>query len=133
MMDAENFPLVLIVDDDPDYLFQTKFSLQKAGYKTITAETMMEAEGIIEREPLQLAIFDLMMERDDAGFILSYHAKKKHPNMPVILLTAVTAETGRQFGSIIDGSNDWIKADLYLEKGLHPDELLSHIKSLLNH
>jgi len=132
MMDGEIFSLILIVDDDPDYLFQTEFSLQKAGFKTITAETMMEAEDIIERESLQLAIFDLMMERDDAGFILAYHAKKKHPEMPVILLTAVTAETGRQFGSNNDGANDWIKADLYLEKGLHPDQLISHIKSLLN-
>jgi two-component system, OmpR family, response regulator len=132
MMNEEKFPLILIVDDDPDYLFQTKFSLQKAGYKILTAETMIEAEDIIEREPLRLAIFDLMMERDDAGFILSYHAKKKHPEMPVILLTAVTAETGRQFGSNLEGMNDWIKADLYLEKGLHPDQLVSHIKSLLN-
>lgn len=133
MTDTEHKPLILLADDDPDYLFQTRFALEKAGFSVVTAETMEEAEVIIDNGHPGLAIFDLMMERDDAGFILSYHAKKKHPSMPVILLTAVTAETGRQFGSNPAGSKDWIKADLYLEKGLHPDQLIEHINSLLVH
>jgi len=130
-MEAEYKPLILLADDDPDYLFLIRFALEKSGFRVVTAESMEEAELIIEKGHPGLAIFDLMMERDDAGFILSYHAKKKHPSMPVILLTAVTAETGRQFGSVNRGANEWIKADLYLEKGLHPDQLIEHVKSLL--
>ncbi len=133
MTNEEYLPLILLADDDPDYLFQMKFALEKGGFRVITAESMDEAELILEKDHPKLAIFDLMMERDDAGFILSYHAKKKHPGMPVILLTAVTAETGRQFGSNLPGADGWIKADLYLEKGLHPDQLIEHIKSLLSH
>ena len=129
---TEHLPLILLADDDPDYLFQMKFALEKAGFRIVTAETMDEAELSMEREQPDLAIFDLMMERDDAGFILSYRAKKKYPAMPVILLTAVTAETGRQFGESASGGADWIKADLYLEKGLHPDQLIKHLNSLLN-
>jgi len=132
-MDTEYKPTILLADDDPDYLFQIKFALEKAGFSVITAETMEEAELIIETGHSSLAIFDLMMERDDAGFILAYHAKRKHPEMPVILLTAVTAETGRQFGSNLPGTDGWIKADLYLEKGLHPDQLIGHVNSLLFH
>jgi DNA-binding response OmpR family regulator len=131
MMDTIN-PLILLADDDPDYLFQTKFALEKAGFRVVAAETMEEAEVIIDTSFPKLAIFDLMMERDDAGFILAYHAKKKHPGMPVILLTAVTAETGRQFSPNQPGATDWIKADLYLEKGLHPDQLIELVNSLLN-
>ncbi len=133
MINTEYRSLLLLADDDPDYLFQMKFALEKGGYRVVTAETMEEAELSLEREQPELAIFDLMMERDDAGFILSYHAKKKYPAMPVILLTAVTAETGRQFGSGSPDDKGWIKADLYLEKGLHPDQLIEHINSLLNH
>ena len=131
MMATDYKPLILLADDDPDYLFQTRFALEKAGFRVVTAETMEEAEVFIEKGNPKLAIFDLMMERDDAGFILAYHAKKKHPGMPVILLTAVTAETGRQFGPNTNGAADWIKADLYLEKGLHPDQLIEHVNSLL--
>lgn len=131
-MNEEYMPLILLADDDQDYLFQTSFALEKAGFRVLKAESMEEAEVIIAKDHPKLAIFDLMMERDDAGFILAYHAKKKHPGMPVILLTAVTAETGRNFGSNLQGANEWIKADLYLEKGLHPDQLIDHINSLLN-
>jgi DNA-binding response OmpR family regulator len=132
MMDTEQRAQILLADDDPDYLFQMKFALEKAGFRVVTAESMEEAEVIIDRGHPDLAIFDLMMERDDAGFILAYHAKKKHPGMPVILLTAVTAETGRQFGSDPGAGTNWIKADLYLEKGLHPDQLIEHVNSLLS-
>lgn len=131
MIQSLTEPLILLVDDDPDYLFQTRFALEKSGFRVITAETMDDAELLLNERMPQLAIFDLMMERDDAGFILAYHAKKKHPTMPVILLTAVTAETGRQFNSNTAGAQDWIKADLYLEKGLHPDQLIEHINSFL--
>jgi DNA-binding response OmpR family regulator len=131
MMETEYKPLILLADDDPDYLFLIRFALEKAGFRVVTAETMEEAELVIAKGHPKLAIFDLMMERDDAGFILSYHAKKKHPDMPVILLTAVTAETGRQFGSSQPGAGEWIKADLYLEKGLHPDQLIEFVNSLL--
>ncbi|MFA6128457.1 MAG: response regulator [Bacteroidales bacterium] len=130
-MDTDYKPLILLADDDPDYLFQTKFALERAGFNVVAVESMEEAEVVIDKGHPKLAIFDLMMERDDAGFILSYHAKRKHPSMPVILLTAVTAETGRQFGSGMPGAGEWIKADLYLEKGLHPDQLIEHVKSLL--
>jgi DNA-binding response OmpR family regulator len=133
MMVTENKHLILLADDDPDYLFQTRFALEKAGFRVITAETMEETELIMDESHPKLAIFDLMMERDDAGFILSYHAKKKYPAMPVILLTAVGAETGLQFGPGVSGAKEWIKADLYLEKGLHPDQLIDHVKTLLNY
>jgi DNA-binding response OmpR family regulator len=133
MMDTDYKPLILLADDDQDYLFLIKFALEKAGFSVAAAETMEEAELLINKSHPKLAIFDLMMERDDAGFILAYHAKRKHPGMPVILLTAVTAETGRHFNPDLPGTNGWIKADLYLEKGLHPDQLIEHVKSLLIH
>ena len=35
---------ILVADDDPDYLFQTVFNLEKAGYKTVAVESQAEAE-----------------------------------------------------------------------------------------
>ena len=62
---------ILVADDDPDYLFQTVFSLEKAGYKTVAAESQAEAESVIAKFKPDLAIFDLMMESDDSGFIFA--------------------------------------------------------------
>jgi DNA-binding response OmpR family regulator len=131
MSDQTKRPLVLLADDDADYLFQIRFALQCAGFDVITADSMAEADLLLDQSAPDLAIFDLMMERDDAGFVLSYHAKKRHPNMPVILLTGVTSETGRVFGQDNQGMGAWVKADLYLDKGIHPDQILVHVKSLL--
>ena len=63
MTDTEYKPLILLADDDPDYHFLMKFALEKAGYRVVTAESMEEAEVIIDKIHPRLAIFDLMMER----------------------------------------------------------------------
>ena len=40
---------ILIADDDPDYLLQTVFNLERAGYKTMAVESQAEAESVIAR------------------------------------------------------------------------------------
>jgi hypothetical protein len=71
------------------------------------------------------------MENEDSGFILSYKIKKKYPDVPVILATAVTAETGMSFDLSDQSNNEWIKADLFLDKGIRADQLEKEIKKLL--
>ncbi|MBG0858106.1 MAG: response regulator [Bacteroidales bacterium] len=122
---------ILVADDDPDYLFQTVFNLERAGYKTITAENQAEAESVIARFKPDLAIFDLMMESDDSGFILCYRIKKKYPDVPVIIATAVARETGMTFSLDSEKERMWIRADRYLEKGIRPDQLDHEIMKLL--
>jgi DNA-binding response OmpR family regulator len=122
---------VLIADDDEDYLFQMKMYVESFGFNVITAENQKEAEIMIENTKPDLAIFDLMMENDDSGFILCYKMKRKHPKVPIILATAVASETGMSFGVDTDSDKKWIKADLYLEKGIRKDQLHKEINKLL--
>lgn len=122
---------ILLVDDDPDYLFQMKFQVESFGFEVITAENQKEGENIIKKVKPDLAILDLMMENDDSGFILSYKLKRKYPDVPVIIATAVASETGISFGLDTDAEKQWIKADLYLEKGIRKDQLHKEINKLL--
>jgi CheY-like chemotaxis protein len=122
---------ILVADDDPDYLFQTVFSLEKAGYKTVAVESQSEAESVISKFKPSLAIFDLMMESDDSGFILCYKIKKKYPDVPVILATAVSRETGMSFSLDSVKDKSWIRADRYLEKGIRPEQLDQEVMKLL--
>jgi DNA-binding response OmpR family regulator len=124
-------PLILIVDDDTDYLFQTRLKIEKAGYDTITAESQKEAEEIIGKTKPSLAILDLMMENEDSGFILCYKLKKNYPDVPIIIATAVAAETGISFDVSDENNRKWIKADTFLEKGIRTDVLLAEIEKLL--
>ena len=129
-MDASK-KTILLVDDDADYLFQMKLKVEKFGFNVITADGQKEAEELLETTKPDLAIFDLMMENDDSGFILSYKTKKKYPDVPIIIATAVAAETGISFGLETEAEKQWIKADLYLEKGIRADQLHREIVKLL--
>lgn len=122
---------ILIVDDDIDYIFQMKMKVEQMGFETITAESQKEAEKVIEEIKPDLCILDLMMETDDSGFILSYKIKRRYPDVPVIIATAVTAETGMAFDVVAQENQRWINADLFLDKGIRVDQLQREIKKLL--
>jgi len=122
---------ILLVDDDVDYLYQQQLMLEKIGYEVIAADSQKEAESILQKIKPDLALFDLMMENEDSGFILSYKLKRKYPEVPVIISTAVATETGMNFGLNSTEEKSWIKADVYVEKGIDPEQLKVEIKKLL--
>jgi CheY-like chemotaxis protein len=122
---------VFIADDDYDYLFQLRFQLERWGCNVVSADSQREAEKLIQRFKPDLAILDLMMENDDSGFILSYKLKKLYPDVPVVIATAVSAETGMSFGLNSEEDRKWIKADCYLEKGIRPEQLKIELEKLL--
>ncbi len=122
---------ILIADDDIDQLFQLKLLLENWGYEVVQAESQREAETIIEKFRPTLAILDLMMENDDSGFVLSFKMKRKYPEVPIIIMTAVTSETGIAFHGEEQENYHWIKADRFLEKGIQPQELKREIQKLI--
>lgn len=122
---------ILIVDDDMDYLAQLELQLKSMGYEVKTAQGEKEAEESIADSAPDLAIIDLMMEKKDSGFILSYKMKKKYPHLPIIIASAVTAETGLNFSLDTEADKKWIHADKFLEKGIRKDQLEREINKLL--
>lgn len=126
-----NTKKILIADDDKDLLFQMEVIVKNMGYEVITTESQKGAEEHLEAFKPDLCIFDLMMECKDSGFVLSYKCKKKYPETPIIIVSAVSAETGMDFSAETDASHDWMKADLFLEKNLRADQLQREINKLL--
>jgi DNA-binding NtrC family response regulator len=121
----------LLVDDDIDFLEQHKMGLESIGFKVLTAESQKDGAALIETEKYDLAVFDLMMENEDSGFILSYKSKNKNPDVPVIIATSVTNETGMQFDSVTEESRSWVKADIMLDKNLRFEQLERAVNTLL--
>jgi len=121
----------LLVDDDIDILEQTQLYLETFGFDVFTGISQAEGEQLIENEKYDIAVFDLMMENADSGFILSYKSKRKYPEVPIIIATAVTNETGLHFDVGTDEMRSWIKADVIMDKGIRMEQLLSQIEILL--
>lgn len=122
---------ILVVDDDVDYLAVQKVQLESVGYKVITAEGQRKAEEALAAFRPDVAIVDLMMEDMDGGFALCYHIKKKDSTIPVILVTAVTSETGLEFDAATKEERSWLKADAVLSKPVRLEQLQREIHRLL--
>ncbi len=123
---------ILLTDDDVDYLFQMRFYLEQSGFRVVTAESQKQAEEVLQSTRPDLAIYDLMMETEDSGFILSYKTRRQYPDVPIIIATAVASETGVSFSLNSEQEQKWIKADLYLEKGIRKEQMVKEINKLLN-
>jgi two-component system, OmpR family, response regulator len=122
---------VLIVDDDPDFLLQQETNLKAAGVTVITAESRKDAEALLDDQRPDIAIIDLMMEEMDGGFVLSYSIKKKDPTIPVIIVSAVTNESGYSFDAQTDEEKSWVKADAFLAKPIRFEQLKYEIERLV--
>ena len=128
-----NNKTILLVDDDLDFLLQQKTHLVAMGYEVVTAESAGEAETLLADENFtpDAAVLDLMMEYDDAGFVLCHHLKRRNPNTPVILCTAVASESSIVFDVSTDEERSWIKADVLLEKPVRFEQLQFELTRLL--
>lgn len=121
---------VLIVDDDPDFLEQMKIMLSK-DFDVITACGQYEAEELLKTNKPAAAVIDLMMENADGGFALAYHIKKIDSKIPVIIMSAVTSETGINFESSSNEEKTWIKADAFLSKPVRYEQLKHEINKFM--
>ncbi len=122
---------VLLVDDDPDFLFQMRKQFEALGFTVFAAENEKQAEQFLARQSFDLAVVDLMLEDHDGGFTLCYHIKKKNANVPVILVSSVTHDTGKQFDLSSEAQRSWIKADAILSKPLRFEQIQREIDRLL--
>jgi len=105
--------------------------LQSKGFDVVACESQAEAENQLETIKPDIAIFDLMMDDLDSGFVLSYKTKKKYPDVPVIIITAVTNETGLKFDVSTEESKNWLKADVILNKDIRFEQLFKEMNRLL--
>lgn len=122
---------ILVVDDDPDCLDQVATVLRASGFEILSASSQAEGEEMLLRTQPNLAVLDLMMEEMDSGFVLCHTIKKLYPDMPVILLTGVTAATGISFKSQDSNGRSWIQADVMLDKPVRPEELRAAVEKLI--
>lgn len=122
---------VILIDDDPDFLFQQEQILKNAGCEVFTATNRKDAERLLRTEKAAAVIVDLMIDDDDDGFVLAYKAKKSNPDMPVIMVTNIAGETGMEFGAETAEEQSWIKADVVLSKPVRAEQIIGELTRLI--
>jgi two-component system OmpR family response regulator len=122
---------VLIVDDDMEFVKLYSLFLKNSGLKVSAVYSAGEALGAIQKLSPDVVVLDVMMEHFDSGFNVSKAIKAKHPELPIILMTAIGEETGMDFKPKDDSERKLMHADAFLDKEASPEELLRKIDEIL--
>jgi len=125
--------LILIVDDDYDFLEINRFILEGAGYRVVTATNPAEAMQRVADAVPDLVITDLMMTSIDAGFAFSAQLKDDPhtAGVPIIISTSVSSQLGLNFRPESDEDLAKMRVDAYFDKPIDAEALLAKVKELL--
>ncbi|WP_017305711.1 hybrid sensor histidine kinase/response regulator [Spirulina subsalsa] len=115
---------ILVVDDSPDNLFLIQSILEEEGYESELAENGQDAIALIEENPPDLVLLDVMMPGMD-GFEVTRRIRE-NPHLsyiPILLITAYDQ------ASVVQGLDSG--ADDFIRKPVEIEELLARVRSLL--
>jgi two-component system, OmpR family, response regulator len=111
---------LLIIEDDPDIRALLSEFLAREGYEVRTLDSGKLATQTVESFAPALVVLDLMLPGEDGLSVC--RRIRQHSTVPVIMLTAKSAEVDRIVGLELG-------ADDYLGKPFNPRELLARIRA----
>jgi two-component system, OmpR family, phosphate regulon response regulator PhoB len=116
---------VLIVDDDPDILRLVSYNLTQAGFESVTADNGRKALELVQKQPPDLVILDVMLpDVDGMEVCRTLRSHDSSRRIPIIMLTARSEEIDRVVGFELG-------ADDYVMKPFSTRELVLRVKSIL--
>lgn len=117
---------ILIVDDEPDLCDILRFNLEKKGYEVFSSENAIDAQTIVDRNPIDLILLDVMMS-PKSGFEWAAELKSddKTKDIPIIFCTAKTMEH-----DILKGFS--LGSDDYICKPYKVSEVMARVAAVLN-
>jgi two-component system response regulator ResD len=113
---------VLVVDDEPIVREVVVGYLQREGFRTLEAADGNRAKEILERDPPNIVLLDVMLPGPD-GLELCRWIRGRS-KLPVIMVTARGEEADRIVGLELG-------ADDYVTKPFSPRELAARVRSVL--
>ncbi|MEK0224391.1 response regulator transcription factor [Bacillus proteolyticus] len=113
---------ILIADDEAEIAELIGIHLEKEGYHVVKAADGEEAIRVIQSQPIDLVILDIMMPKMD-GYEVTRQIRMKH-HMPIIFLSSKTSDFDKFTGLILG-------ADDYMTKPFTPIELVARVNAQL--
>jgi two-component system phosphate regulon response regulator PhoB len=116
---------ILIVEDDPHISNLVKYNFEKSGFLCTVTITREDALNILDKDPVDLIILDIMLPKMD-GFETCRLMKqnKRSAAIPIMIVTAKGEEVDRIVGLELG-------ADDYIVKPFSPRELVLRAKAVL--
>lgn len=116
---------ILIVDDDPDFLFILNHVLTKKGYEVISSTSGTGALEAVEKENPDMVFLDIIMPDVD-GWALCKKIKAASPKLPVSMCSVLRDPEH------LEKSIRFAGADEHLIKPLNFNKVLETVNCLLS-
>lgn len=122
---SDKKPIILYVDDDPDYREVMRVILEASGYEMSEASSAEEGLRVYQSRPPDLVIVDLMMEEVDAGTSFVKELRLLGNTVPIYMLSSV--------GESMNLSADYMPLGLagVFQKPIDRNSLLAVLKARL--
>lgn len=114
---------ILLIEDEPHLAQGIQFNLEMEGYHVTHADTGERGLAVLEKQPFDIIVLDLMLPGID-GLEVCRRTRKILPQLPILMLTARAEEKDRVAG-LETGADD------YLTKPFNLTEFLLRVKGLL--
>jgi CheY-like chemotaxis protein len=123
---------ILIIDDNPDFLFTTETFLKRNGFATLTASDGKKGLEMAQKEHPDLVLLDVMMETLYSGFEVCKRIKTdpELKGIPVIGISGMAEELGVRYDKERD--QEYFSPDIFFEKPVDKEKLLAKIKEFLS-
>lgn len=117
---------ILIIDDDLDILETMGSLLEYEGFEIHSADTVESGIEMIDQIAPNLILLDIMFpEKKTRGFEAASLIKEKHPQLPILVITAINREYAFDF------STDDIKVEEFINKPVKINRLVEIIKKYI--
>jgi DNA-binding NtrC family response regulator len=117
---------LLIVDDDEFLLRYVRLVLVRAGYRVLTAQNGEEAWRLMLDQTTQIGLLltDIVMPGAFDGLQLAERARKRWPDLPVLLMTGALPNDSPRV-------EEFARQGTLLRKPFYPDQLLTIVRENL--
>jgi len=129
VLPREGAPVILVVDDDPDFVEASRMVLEGAGYQVISGADGEQGLRAMRQEQPDLVVLDVMMSGilDGLNATMQMRAERGLKRTPILMISSITSS---DYAAMFP-TDEYIPVDAFLSKPVGPDRLLEEVKRLL--
>jgi len=121
--------LILVIDDDPDFVEITRTVLEKEGYDVISASNGDQGLLRVRNEHPDLVVLDIMMSSilDGVSVSQAMRGDEELRQIPLVMASSIAqSEQADQFPT-----DEYMHVDAWLSKPVQPAELIGAVNKLI--
>ena len=122
---------ILVIDDDPDFLYTVQLVLEGAGFEVEMAASPEEGLGKVQSTEPDLVVLDVLMPAGYEGFEVARALREQHglTELPIVILTSLHQKQDVPYRFAPDET--YLPVDVFLDKSADLEQVADTVQELL--